>query len=150
LYSWVLHMNDLSERQFQLERGGQWCKGKGCDTIGPVGPWLVTSDEVGDPQGLDLWLEVNCRRLQSSNTREMIFSVTDLISYIGRFMTLYPGDLISTGTPHGVGLGQNPAIYLKPRDTMRLGIEGLVEQKQNVHAWDHTLLGCERIEAECA
>ena len=142
-------INDLSERQFQLECGGQWCKGKGCDTFGPVGPWLVTSDEVGDPQGLDLWLDVNGHRFQSSNTGEMIFNVFDLVSYISRFMTLYPGDLISTGTPHGVGVGQNPPIYLKPGDTMCLGITGLGEQKQNVYAWDPTLLGCDRNEAAC-
>ncbi|MEX0143672.1 fumarylacetoacetate hydrolase family protein [Massilia sp. LMS1-1-1.1] len=134
-------VNDLSEREYQLERGGQWDKGKGCDTFGPIGPWLVTSDEVADPQNLGLWLEVNGKRVQDGNTRTMVFGVANLVSYISRFMTLYPGDIISTGTPPGVGMGQKPsAVYLKPGDTMRLGISGLGEQKQTVHAWNPELI----------
>ncbi|WP_402720443.1 fumarylacetoacetate hydrolase family protein [Janthinobacterium rivuli] len=134
-------VNDLSEREYQLERGGQWDKGKGCDTFGPIGPWLVTSDEVADPQNLGLWLEVNGKRVQDGNTRTMVFGVANLVSYISRFMTLYPGDIISTGTPPGVGMGQKPsAVYLMPGDTMRLGIEGLGEQKQTVHAWNPQLI----------
>ncbi|WP_058051390.1 fumarylacetoacetate hydrolase family protein [Janthinobacterium sp. Ant5-2-1] len=134
-------VNDLSEREYQLERGGQWDKGKGCDTFGPIGPWLVTSDEVADPQNLGLWLEVNGKRIQDGNTRTMVFGVANLVSYISRFMTLYPGDIISTGTPPGVGMGQKPAaVYLKPGDTMRLGISGLGEQKQTVHAWNPELI----------
>ncbi len=134
-------VNDLSEREYQLERGGQWDKGKGCDTFGPIGPWLVTSDEVADPQNLGLWLEVNGKRVQDGNTRTMVFGVANLVSYISRFMTLYPGDIISTGTPPGVGMGQKPsAVYLKPGDTMRLGIDGLGEQSQTVHAWNPELI----------
>ena len=134
-------VNDLSEREYQLERGGQWDKGKGCDTFGPIGPWLVTSDEVADPQNLGLWLEVNGKRVQDGNTKTMVFGVANLVSYISRFMTLYPGDIISTGTPPGVGMGQKPsAVYLKPGDTMRLGISGLGEQKQTVHAWNPELI----------
>jgi 2-keto-4-pentenoate hydratase/2-oxohepta-3-ene-1,7-dioic acid hydratase in catechol pathway len=134
-------VNDLSEREYQLERGGQWDKGKGCDTFGPIGPWLVTSDEVADPQNLGLWLEVNGKRVQDGNTRTMVFGVANLVSYISRFMTLYPGDIISTGTPPGVGMGQKPsAVYLKPGDTMRLGISGLGEQRQTVHAWNPALI----------
>jgi 2,4-diketo-3-deoxy-L-fuconate hydrolase len=134
-------VNDLSEREYQLERGGgQWDKGKGCDTFGPVGPWLVTRDEVPDPQSLAIWLELNGRRLQDGNTRTMVFGVAALVSYISRFMTLYPGDLISTGTPPGVGLGQRPPLFLQPGDEMRLGIAGLGEQRQRVHAWDPALL----------
>ncbi|PHV34711.1 2-hydroxyhepta-2,4-diene-1,7-dioate isomerase [Janthinobacterium sp. BJB312] len=134
-------VNDLSEREYQLERGGQWDKGKGCDTFGPIGPWLVTSDEVADPQNLGLWLEVNGKRVQDGNTRTMVFGVANLVSYISRFMTLYPGDIISTGTPPGVGMGQKPsAVYLKPGDTMRLGISGLGEQNQTVHAWNPQLI----------
>jgi 2-keto-4-pentenoate hydratase/2-oxohepta-3-ene-1,7-dioic acid hydratase in catechol pathway len=130
-------VNDLSEREYQLERGGQWDKGKGCDTFGPVGPWLVTADEVADPQNLDLWLEVNGRRFQQGSTRTMVFTVAHLVSYISRFMTLHPGDIISTGTPPGVGLGQKPdPLYLKPGDVMRLGIAGLGVQQQTVHAWN--------------
>ncbi len=133
--------NDISEREYQLERGGQWDKGKGCDTFGPVGPWLVTADEVPDPQNLDMWLDVNGRRFQTGNTRTMVFGVAQLVSYISRFMTLYPGDIISTGTPPGVGMGQKPApVYLKPGDTMRLGIAGLGEQNQTVHAWNPALI----------
>ena len=133
-------VNDLSEREYQLERGGQWDKGKGCDTFGPVGPWLVTRDEVPDPQALGMWLEVNGRRFQDGSTRTMVFGVAALVSYISRFMTLHPGDLISTGTPPGVGLGQKPPLYLKPGDEMRLGLAGLGEQRQRVHAWDPALI----------
>lgn len=133
-------VNDLSEREFQTERGGQWDKGKGCDTFGPVGPWLVTQDEITDPQALDLWLDVNGRRFQSGNTGNMIFDVATLISYVSHFMTLNPGDLISTGTPPGVGHGQQPPVYLKKDDTIRLGISGLGEQTQRVFAWDLALL----------
>jgi 2-keto-4-pentenoate hydratase/2-oxohepta-3-ene-1,7-dioic acid hydratase in catechol pathway len=134
-------VNDLSEREYQLERGGQWDKGKGCDTFGPVGPWLVTTDEVPDPQNLDMWLEVNGKRYQTGNTRTMVFSVAELVSYISSFMTLQPGDVISTGTPPGVGLGQKPdPVYLKPGDRMRLGIAGLGEQEQTVHAWSEELI----------
>ncbi len=133
-------VNDISEREYQLERGGQWDKGKGCDTFGPVGPWLVTRDEVPDPQALDMWLEVNGRRFQNGNSRTMVFGVATLVSYISRFMTLYPGDLISTGTPPGVGLGQKPPLYLKAGDEMRLGIAGLGEQRQRVHGWNASLI----------
>jgi 2,4-diketo-3-deoxy-L-fuconate hydrolase len=134
-------VNDVSEREYQLERGGTWDKGKGCDTFGPVGPWLVTADEVADVQQLPMWLDVNGRRFQTGNTRTMVFGVAHLVSYISRFMTLYPGDLISTGTPPGVGMGQKPnSIFLKPGDKIRLGIEGLGEQQQTVHAWDPVLI----------
>jgi 2,4-didehydro-3-deoxy-L-rhamnonate hydrolase len=133
-------VNDLSEREYQLERGGTWDKGKGCDTFGPVGPWMVSADEVPDPQRLAMWLEVNGKRFQNGSTATMVFGVAHLVSYISRFMTLYPGDLISTGTPPGVGLGQKPPLYLKPGDEMRLGIEGLGEQRQRVHAWDPALI----------
>ncbi|MET0962437.1 MAG: fumarylacetoacetate hydrolase family protein [Noviherbaspirillum sp.] len=134
-------VNDISEREYQLERGGTWDKGKGCDTFGPVGPWLVTADEIADPQNLDMWLEVNGKRFQNGSTRTMVFGVAQLVSYISRFMTLYPGDLISTGTPPGVGMGHKPSpVYLKPGDTMRLSIAGLGEQTQQVHAWDPALI----------
>jgi len=133
-------VNDLSERAFQLERDGQWDKGKGCDTFGPVGPWLVTTEEISDPQTLDLWLDVNGIRVQAGNTKTMVFDVATLISYISQFMTLNPGDLISTGTPPGVGLGRTPPVYLRAGDTMRLGISGLGEQEQQVFAWDAALL----------
>ena len=134
-------VNDLSEREYQLERGGQWDKGKGCDTFGPVGPWMVTADEVADPQALSIWLDVNGVRRQNGSTKTMIFGVAFLVSYISRFMTLLPGDIISTGTPPGVGMGQKPApIYLKPGDEMRVFIEGLGEQRQKVHAWDPALI----------
>jgi 2-keto-4-pentenoate hydratase/2-oxohepta-3-ene-1,7-dioic acid hydratase in catechol pathway len=134
-------VNDLSEREYQLERGGQWDKGKGCDTFGPVGPYLVTTDEVPDPQNLDMWLEVNGKRYQTGNTRTMVFTVAHLVSYISRFMTLQPGDVISTGTPPGVGLGQKPdPVYLEPGDRMKLGIDGLGEQEQLVHAWNEALI----------
>jgi 2,4-diketo-3-deoxy-L-fuconate hydrolase len=128
--------NDVSERAFQLERGTQWDKGKGCDTFGPVGPWLVTPDEVGDPQALEMFLNLNGRRMQNGNTRKMIFPVRQLIAYVSRFMTLYAGDLLITGTPPGVGLGYKPdPIFLKPGDEMHLGIDKLGEQRQKVIAW---------------
>ena len=134
-------VNDVSEREYQIERGGTWDKGKGCDTFGPVGPWLVTADEVPDPQALDMWLDVNGHRYQKGSTRTMIFGVAQLVSYVSRFMTLYPGDLITTGTPPGVGMGVKPApVYLKAGDTMRLSIQGLGEQAQAVHAWDPALI----------
>jgi 2-keto-4-pentenoate hydratase/2-oxohepta-3-ene-1,7-dioic acid hydratase in catechol pathway len=134
-------VNDVSERAFQLERGGTWDKGKGCDTFGPVGPWLVTADEVADPQSLSLWLEVNGRRYQDGSTANMVFGVAKLIAYISRFCTLHPGDLIATGTPAGVGMGQKPApVFLQPGDVMRLGIAGLGEQQQTVHTWDPALI----------
>jgi 2-keto-4-pentenoate hydratase/2-oxohepta-3-ene-1,7-dioic acid hydratase in catechol pathway len=125
--------NDISEREFQLERGGQWVKGKCCPTFGPLGPYLVTPDEVPNPQNLSLWLEVNGERVQNSSTRNMIFSVAYLISYISRFLILEPGDLITTGTPPGVGLGMKPQRFLKTGDVMRLSVEGLGEQTQTVH-----------------
>ena len=133
-------VNDVSEREYQIERGGQWDKGKGCDTFGPIGPWLVTADEVPNPQDLSMWLEVNGKRHQNGNTRTMIFGVAHLVSYISEFMTLYPGDLITTGTPPGVGLGMKPPLFLKAGDTMRLGIQGLGEQFQQVHAWNPELI----------
>ncbi|MCG3190683.1 MAG: Ureidoglycolate lyase [Burkholderiaceae bacterium] len=134
-------VNDVSEREYQLERGGQWDKGKGCDTFGPVGPWLVTGDEIADPQTLPMWLEVNGRRMQNGNTRTMVFGVRQLVSYLSRFMTLEPGDLIATGTPPGVGMGLKPQPqFLKPGDTMRVGIEGLGVQQQAVHAWNPELI----------
>jgi 2,4-diketo-3-deoxy-L-fuconate hydrolase len=134
-------INDISEREYQIERAGQWDKGKGCDTFGPIGPWLVTRDEVPDPQNLDMWLEVNGKRYQGGNTRTMVFSVAHLVSYISRFMTLHPGDVISTGTPPGVGMGQKPSpVYLKAGDVMRLGIAGLGQQRQAVHAWNPGLI----------
>lgn len=128
-------VNDVSEREYQLERGGQWDKGKGCDTFSPIGPWMVTRDEVADPQALALWLEVNGKRFQDGSTRTMIFGVAKLVSYISEFMSLLPGDIISTGTPPGVGLGQKPPVYLKAGDTMRVGIQGLGEQQQATRAW---------------
>ena len=134
-------VNDLSEREFQLERGGQWDKGKGCDTFGPVGPWLVTADEVGDPQNLAMWLDVNGQRRQTGSTRTMIFGIAQLVSYLSRFMTLQPGDLITTGTPPGVGMGMKPTPqFLKPGDHIRLGIERLGEQDQTVYAWNPDLI----------
>ncbi|MGE8666187.1 MAG: fumarylacetoacetate hydrolase family protein [Achromobacter mucicolens] len=134
-------VNDVSEREYQIERGGTWDKGKGCDTFGPIGPWLVTADEVPNPQDLEMWLEVNGKRYQNGSTRTMVFGVAQLVSYVSRFMTLYPGDLISTGTPPGVGMGQKPApVYLKAGDEMKLGIAGLGEQRQRVHAWDPALI----------
>ena len=129
-------INDVSEREYQLERGGTWDKGKGCDTFGPVGPWLVTRDEVGDVQNLGMWLDVNGQRMQTGNTRTMIFGVAMLVSYISRFLTLEPGDIITTGTPPGVGMGKKPAsIYLKAGDNIRLSIDKLGEQNQEVIAW---------------
>jgi 2,4-diketo-3-deoxy-L-fuconate hydrolase len=129
-------VNDVSERAYQLERAGTWDKGKGCDTFGPIGPYLVTPDEVGDPQLLDMWLDVNGKRMQTGNTRTMIFPVRTLVSYISHFMTLNPGDLITTGTPPGVGMGKKPApIYLKAGDVVELGISKLGAQRQGVVAW---------------
>jgi 2,4-diketo-3-deoxy-L-fuconate hydrolase len=128
--------NDVSERAFQLEHGTQWDKGKGCDTFGPVGPWLVTADEVGDPQQLEMFLNINGKRMQTGNTRRMIFTVRQLIAYVSRFMTLHPGDLLITGTPPGVGMGHKPSpIFLAAGDEMHLGIEKLGEQRQKVVAW---------------
>ena len=129
-------VNDLSERAFQLEGTGQWVKGKSADTFGPIGPWLVTADEIHDPQALDMWLEVDGHRYQNGSTRTMVFGVAHLISYLSRFMSLQPGDIISTGTPPGVGLGQKPPIYLRPGNVMTLGIEGLGRQRQQVVAWN--------------
>jgi len=123
-------INDLSERAFQLEGTGQWVKGKSCDTFGPIGPWLVTADEIADPQNLPIWLEVNGERVQNSTTANMVYTVAHLLSYLSNFFTLHPGDVISTGTPPGVGLGFKPPRYLKTGDTMRLGIDGLGQQSQ--------------------
>jgi 2,4-diketo-3-deoxy-L-fuconate hydrolase len=131
---YCLH-NDISEREFQLERGGTWDKGKGCDTFAPLGPWMVTKDEIADPHNLRLWLKLNGKIMQDSNTNDFVFNVPQLISYISRFMTLLPGDIISTGTPSGVGLGFNPPLYLKPGDIMELGIDGLGEARQLVKAY---------------
>ena len=128
-------INDISEREYQIERGGTWDKGKGCDTFGPIGPWLVTRDEVPDPQQLTLWLDLNGRRVQSGSTQTMIFSVAKIVSYVSEFMTLEPGDVITTGTPPGVGMGMKPPLFLKAGDTMALGIEGLGEQAQVVVAF---------------
>jgi 2-keto-4-pentenoate hydratase/2-oxohepta-3-ene-1,7-dioic acid hydratase in catechol pathway len=134
-------VNDVSEREYQLERGSQWDKGKGCDTFGPVGPWLVTADEVGDPQHLSMWLDVNGHRYQNGSTRTMIFGAAAIVSHLSQFMTLRAGDLITTGTPPGVGMGVKPSpVFLKPGDVMRLGIEKLGEQQQTVHAWDPALI----------
>lgn len=127
-------INDLSERVFQLEGTGQWVKGKSADTFGPIGPWLVTADEIPDPQNLKMWLEVDGHRYQNGSTRTMIFGVPQLVSYLSRFMSLQPGDIISTGTPPGVGMGQRPPVYLRAGNRMRLGIEGLGEQNQRVVA----------------
>jgi 2-keto-4-pentenoate hydratase/2-oxohepta-3-ene-1,7-dioic acid hydratase in catechol pathway len=125
-------VNDVSEREYQLERGTQWDKGKGCDTFGPMGPWLVTRDEIVNVQRLGRWLDVNGERRQTGNTRTMIFGVAKLVSYVSQFMTLEPGDVITTGTPPGVGLGMKPPLYLKKGDVMTLGIDGLGEQRQEV------------------
>ena len=134
-------VNDLSEREYQLERGSQWDKGKGCDTFGPVGPWLVTTDEVGDVQNLSMWLDVNGHRYQKGSTKTMIFGAAEIVSYLSRFMTLEAGDLITTGTPPGVGLGIKPnPVFLKPGDKMHVFIEKLGEQRQTVHAWDPALI----------
>lgn len=123
-------VNDLSERAFQLERSGQWVKGKSCDTFGPIGPYLVTKDEIDDPQNLKMWLDVNGKRMQDGTTKTMVYGVNFLVSYISQFMSLQPGDIISTGTPPGVGMGQKPQVFLKAGDEMKLGIEGLGEQTQ--------------------
>ncbi len=125
-------VNDVSEREYQMERGPQWDKGKGCDTFGPVGPYLVTRDEVPDPQSLELWLDVNGKRMQTGNTKTMIFPVKEIISYVSEFMTLFAGDIITTGTPPGVGSGMKPQVFLKAGDVMTLGISGLGEQRQKV------------------
>jgi len=127
-------VNDLSERKFQLEHSGQWVKGKSCDTFGPIGPYLVTKDEVADPQNLRLWLELNGNKVQDGSTKTMVYGVNFLISYISQFMSLQPGDIISTGTPPGVGMGMTPQVFLKPGDVMKLGIEGLGEQTQKTVA----------------
>ena len=128
--------NDVSEREFQLERpGGQWSKGKGCETFGPLGPWLVTKDEIPEPQKLDMWLDVNDERMQEGSTKTMIFDVRILVSYISHFMTLLPGDVIATGTPPGVGMGMKPPQYLKPGDTLRMSVEGLGVQNNRLVAW---------------
>ena len=125
-------INDLSEREFQAERAGQWTKGKSYDTFGPVGPWLVTADEVADPQKLGMWLELNGKRVQNGSTATMVFGVAHIVAYLSQFFTLLPGDIITTGTPPGVGMGMKPQRFLKPGDVMRLGIEGLGEQEQKV------------------
>jgi 2-keto-4-pentenoate hydratase/2-oxohepta-3-ene-1,7-dioic acid hydratase in catechol pathway len=130
---YCLH-NDLSEREYQLERGGNWSKGKGCDTFAPLGPFLATKEEIADVHQLPMWLDVNGKRFQTSNTNQLIFNVPQVVSYISQFMTLLPGDVISTGTPHGVGLGFNPPIYLQAGDVVTLGMEGLGEQKQTAVA----------------
>ena len=131
---YVLH-NDISERAFQIEKEGQWCKGKGCDTFAPVGPFIATKDEISNPNNLNLWLKVNGKELQNSSTSDFIFNVEEVVSYISQFMTLLPGDIISTGTPFGVGLGLNPPTYLKPGDVMELGIEGLGVSRQVAKAY---------------
>jgi 2-keto-4-pentenoate hydratase/2-oxohepta-3-ene-1,7-dioic acid hydratase in catechol pathway len=129
-------INDVSERAFQIERAGQWVKGKSADTFGPTGPWLVTADEVADPQDLQMWLKVDGHLYQNGSTRTMVYGVRHLVSYISQFMSLQPGDVISTGTPPGVGMGQKPApVYLRPGQVMTLGIEGLGEQRQTTRAW---------------
>jgi 2-keto-4-pentenoate hydratase/2-oxohepta-3-ene-1,7-dioic acid hydratase in catechol pathway len=127
-------VNDVSERAFQTERSGQWTKGKSCDSFGPTGPWLVTKEEVADPQDLKMWLTVNGRTMQDGSTRTMVYGVAFLVSYLSQFMSLRPGDIISTGTPPGVGMGMKPPLYLKAGDVIELGIEGLGTQKQNVRA----------------
>jgi 2-keto-4-pentenoate hydratase/2-oxohepta-3-ene-1,7-dioic acid hydratase in catechol pathway len=131
---YALH-NDYSEREFQLERGGQWVKGKSCDTFAPLGPFMATKDEVADPHNLNLWLELNGKKIQDSNTNDLIFNIPQIVSYLSNFMTLLPGDVISTGTPAGVGLGFKPPVYLKAGDVVKLGIEGLGEQMQTAVAW---------------
>jgi 2,4-didehydro-3-deoxy-L-rhamnonate hydrolase len=127
--------NDVSEREYQIERGGQWMKGKGCPTFGPIGPWLVTKDEIRDVQKLGMWLDLNGERVQNGSTKTMIFGIKHIVSYMSQFMELLPGDVITTGTPPGVGLGMKPPKFLKAGDVMRVGIEGLGEQKQLVTAW---------------
>jgi len=128
---YCLH-NDVSEREFQMERGGTWDKGKGCDTFAPLGPWLVTKDEITNPHNLRLWLKVNGKMMQDDNTDDLVFNIPHLVSYISQFMTLLPGDIVSTGTPAGVGMGFNPSVYLQPGDVVELGIDGLGSSKQNV------------------
>lgn len=130
--------NDVSEREYQLERGGTWTKGKGCPTFGPLGPWLVTKDEIPDPQNLSMWLDVNGERMQTGSTATMIFNVAKIVSYVSHFMILEPGDVITTGTPPGVGMGMKPPRYLKPGDVMALGIEGLGEQRQKVLSFEES------------
>jgi 2-keto-4-pentenoate hydratase/2-oxohepta-3-ene-1,7-dioic acid hydratase in catechol pathway len=127
-------VNDLSEREFQVERSGQWVKGKSCDTFAPIGPWLVTRDEVADPQDMGMWLELNGEKVQNGSTKTMVFGVAHLVSYLSQFMSLHPGDVISTGTPPGVGLGMDPPRYLVPGETMRVGIDGLGVQEQTTVA----------------
>ena len=127
-------INDVSERDFQIRRQGNWTKGKSCDTFGPIGPWLVTPDEIPDPQSLGLWTEVNGHRYQDGNTNTMVYGIAFLISYLSQFMTLHTGDVVATGTPPGVGMGQNPRVFLKAGDVMRLGIDGLGEQQQSLVA----------------
>ncbi len=127
--------NDVSERAFQIERGGQWLKGKSAPTFGPLGPWLVTPDEIADVQNLGMWLDLNGTRVQTGSTATMIFNIVTIVSYVSQFMTLDPGDIVTTGTPPGVGMGMKPPVYLKPGDVMALGIEGLGEQRQSVVEW---------------
>ena len=129
-------INDYSERAFQNERAGQWTKGKSADTFGPIGPWLVTADEVPDPQDLAMWLEVDGHRYQDGSTRTMVYGVAHLVHYISQFMSLQPGDVISTGTPPGVGMGQKPQVFLREGQIVRLGIQGLGEQSQTAIAWN--------------
>jgi len=131
---YVLH-NDYSERAFQIEKEGQWCKGKGCDTFAPIGPFIATTDEIPDPNNLNLWLKLNGETVQNSSTDDFIFNVQEVVSYISQFMTLLPGDIISTGTPFGVGLGFDPPKYMKPGDVVELGIEGLGSSKQTARAY---------------
>jgi 2-keto-4-pentenoate hydratase/2-oxohepta-3-ene-1,7-dioic acid hydratase in catechol pathway len=131
-----LVVDDLSEREFQLERGGSWDKGKACETFGPIGPWLVTRDEIPNPQSLNMWLDVNGERMQTGNTATMIFDCASLVSYISQFMVLLPGDIVTTGTPPGVGMGHKPPRFLKEGDTVSLGIEGLGTQQHTVVAWN--------------
>jgi len=132
--------NDVSEREYQIERGGTWTKGKGCPTFGPLGPWLVTKDEIPDPQNLSMWLDVNGERMQNGSTRTMIFNVAKIVSYVSHFMILEPGDVITTGTPPGVGMGMKPQRFLKAGDVVSLGIEGLGEQRQQVIAFEQSPL----------
>ncbi|NIX77602.1 fumarylacetoacetate hydrolase family protein [Microvirga terricola] len=132
--------NDVSEREYQMERGGTWTKGKGCPTFGPLGPWLVTPDEIADPHNLSMWLDVNSERMQTGSTRTMIFNIAQIVSYVSHFMILEAGDVITTGTPPGVGMGMKPQRFLKPGDVMSLGIEGLGEQRQRVMAFEGSLL----------
>ena len=127
--------NDVSEREYQTERGGQWDKGKGCDSFCPIGPWLVTREEIADPQNLDMWLDVNGQRMQTGSTKTMIFGVAHLVHYVSQFMALLPGDIITTGTPPGVGMGKKPPRYLKAGDSVSLGVAGLGQQSQKVVAW---------------